>query len=268
MLGRLLLAIGAGSVASACGGSTPASAEERDPVPGPSCAQPTRFCLSTPVMQDIARRGYAPTPPDPPRSDAEVAASFDAQGCLLYTRVSSSCCNPAIAPGERDGEQCCYQACDGACCGRALVIAERRLEAEPAQRTDWLVAGGALTGVSHALRPALAPAERARLVELWQADALMEHASIASFARFALQLLALGAPARLVRDAQRAGLDETRHAEHAFSIATRLAGRVIGPGRLPGLEGALETELCAVARATLVDGCIGETLAAASCRLY
>jgi hypothetical protein len=261
VLGRLLFAIGAGSVAGACGDSP--AAGERDPVsPGPSCASPTQVCLSTEAMQSIARRGYAPTPPDPPRSDAQVAATFDEQGCLLYTWVYSSCCNPASAPGERDGDHCCYQVCDGACCGRALVIAGRTLLAEPAQRSDWLVAGGALTGASHALRPALVPAERARLVELWQADALMEHASIASFARFALQLLALGAPARLVTDAQRAGLEETRHAEHAFSIATRLAGRVIGPDRLPGLEGALETELCAVAEATLVEGCIGETLAA------
>src|SRR6185436_1419524 len=53
-----------------------------------------------------------------------------------------------------------------------------------------------------------------------------------------------------------------RHAEQAFSIASRLAGRVIGPGTLPELAAPLETELCAVARAALVEGCIGETLAA------
>jgi hypothetical protein len=213
-------------------------------------------------MQSMGHRGSGQIDLNPPRSDAEVAAGFDANGCLRYDWVASSCCNRALGPGKRDGEQCCYQACDGACCGRALVIGQHVLVAAPEQRTDWLVAGDVLIGAAHPVRPALTPAERARLVELWQADALMEHASIASFGRFGLQLLALGAPARLVRDAQHAGLDEIRHAEQAFSIASRLAGRVIGPGALPELAAPLETELSAVVRAALIEGCIGETLAA------
>jgi hypothetical protein len=281
-LGRLLLAIGASSVVTGCGGqATPddASSGGASPLPGTagsgigqsgssavttsaSCSSPSRFCLSEQAMRSMGHRGSGQVDLSPTRSDAEVATGFDANGCLRHDWVASSCCNPALGPGERDGEQCCYQACEGVCCGRALVIGEHVLVAAPEQRTDWLVADDALIGAVDAARPSLTLAERARLVELWQADALMEHASIASFARFGLQLLALGAPARLVRDAQRAGLDEIRHAEQAFSIASRLAGRVIGPGTLPELDAPLETELCAVVRAALVEGCIGETLAA------
>jgi hypothetical protein len=256
VLGRLLLAIGASSGVMGCGGqsatddansggasSLPGAAENdvgqsgSSPVTtSASCSFPTRFCLSDQLMWSMGHRGPGQLDMSAPGSDAGVAANFDTNGCLRHDWVASSCCNRALGPGERSGEQCCYQACDSVCCGRALVIGERVLVAAPEQRTDWLVAGDVLIGATHAARPALTMAERARLVELWQADALMEHASIASFARFGLQLLALGAPARLVRDAQRAGLDEIRHAEQAFSIASRLAGRVIGPGALPELD--------------------------------
>ncbi|HEU4577013.1 MAG TPA: ferritin-like domain-containing protein [Polyangiaceae bacterium] len=282
VLGRLLLTLGASSLAAACGGETAAdpgaetNAGAAGTAPGAagaggdsrpiqtsgSCSQPSRFCLNDELMRSMARTGYGQVPLSPPRSDAEVAAAFGDDGCLRYDWVASSCCNRALGPGEREAGQCCYEACDNVCCGRALVIAERTLVAAPARRSDWLVARDALIGVAHAARPELTLGERARLSELWQADALLEHASIASFARFGLQLLALGAPAHLVREAQRAGLDEIRHAEDAFSIASRLAGRAIGPGPLPELGAPIETELRAVARAALVEGCIGETLAA------
>ena len=49
------------------------------------------------------------------------------------------------------------------------------------------------------------PALRRRLAELWSQDALLEHASIASFSRFALQLLAVAAPPALVAGAHRVG---------------------------------------------------------------
>jgi hypothetical protein len=90
----------------------------------------------------------------------------------------------------------------------------------------------------------------------------MEHASIASFARFTLHLLALGAPPELVEDAQRASLDEIAHARACFALASRHAGAALGPGPLP-LEGALPTlTLAEAAAAAVTEGCVGETLAA------
>jgi hypothetical protein len=90
----------------------------------------------------------------------------------------------------------------------------------------------------------------------------MEHASIAAFARFALELLALGATPALILATQQAMGDETEHARLAFALATTYAGRQIGPGPLP-IDGALGAVSPRATFATLLrEGCIGETLAA------
>lgn len=104
---------------------------------------------------------------------------------------------------------------------------------------------------------------RRRLADLWTATAHGEHASIASFARFQLQLMQLGAPADLVADATVAMADEILHARDAFAVASALAGEPVGPGPLD-TEGASEA---VDARSILLDcvreGCIAETIAAA-----
>jgi hypothetical protein len=110
----------------------------------------------------------------------------------------------------------------------------------------------------------LAPALRARVAAEWARAAQAEHASIASFARFTLQLLAVGAPAELVADAQRAALDEIAHASRAFAIASVYSGVSLGPGSMPIDEQSLGPwELEGVIRGTVEEGCVGETLAAA-----
>ncbi|HMJ12376.1 MAG TPA: ferritin-like domain-containing protein [Polyangiaceae bacterium] len=98
----------------------------------------------------------------------------------------------------------------------------------------------------------------------WSGLALLEHASIASFSRFSLELMAVGAPAVLVEAAHRAALDEIEHARIAFRLASRYEGRAVGPGALP-LEGtlALNATLPGLAASTAKEGCIGETVGAA-----
>jgi hypothetical protein len=94
----------------------------------------------------------------------------------------------------------------------------------------------------------------------------MEHASIAAFARFALHLLAVGAPADLVASAHEALGDETLHARLAFGLASAYAGESVGPDRL-GIDGSLDGFSIATFVATLVrEGCIGETVAAIEAR--
>jgi hypothetical protein len=101
-----------------------------------------------------------------------------------------------------------------------------------------------------------------RLSAHWARIGLMEHASVAAFARFTLHLLAVGAPPDLVMASQRAMGDETEHARLAFALASAYAGRDIGPGPLP-IDGSLEDFDVGSMLATLVrEGCIGETLAA------
>lgn len=103
---------------------------------------------------------------------------------------------------------------------------------------------------------------RRRLAEAWARDALFEHASVASFDRFSLHLLAVAAPPMLVEDAHRAAIDEILHARICFALASAYAGEPLGPGPLP-LEGDLlgKLDLPSIAAAAVTEGCVGETLA-------
>ncbi len=104
---------------------------------------------------------------------------------------------------------------------------------------------------------------RAELASRWTLVAQTKHASIAAFARFSLQLLALGAPADLLERTHQALIDETAHARSAFALASAYAGRPIGPDRL-GIEGAnaSDVDLAEVVRLVVREGCVGETVAA------
>lgn len=104
---------------------------------------------------------------------------------------------------------------------------------------------------------------RARAAADWAQVAQLEHASVASFARFTLQLLAVGAPPQLVEASLRAGLDEVAHARATFRLASRYAGAPVGPGPLP-LHGPVlgDLSLAALAAATVTEGCVNETIGA------
>lgn len=91
----------------------------------------------------------------------------------------------------------------------------------------------------------------------------LEHASVAAFARFVLELIAPGAPSELVVSAQQVLGDEIEHARLCFGLASAYAGEALGPGALSA-QGALDDpsfQGC-VARA-IHEACVGETLAAA-----
>jgi hypothetical protein len=109
---------------------------------------------------------------------------------------------------------------------------------------------------------ALSAAERAQVVEHWQRTAQMEHASVAAFARFTLQLMLLGAPAQLLQAAAAAQADEIRHAEAAFRVASRFHGAPLGPGPLALGDLQLDDTLEQIVVGTVLEGCVGETLAA------
>jgi hypothetical protein len=53
--------------------------------------------------------------------------------------------------------------------------------------------------------------------ERWAERAQMEHASIASFAKFSLQLVMVAAPPALLADAHDAAVDEIHHARVGFA---------------------------------------------------
>jgi hypothetical protein len=90
----------------------------------------------------------------------------------------------------------------------------------------------------------------------------MEHASIAAFGRFAVELLSLGAPLALQEATHDALRDETYHARLCFGLASAYAGRSIGPGRMP-LDGAvLAQDPAAIVGTAFLEACVGETCAA------
>ncbi|HRH00730.1 MAG TPA: hypothetical protein PLR99_31020, partial [Polyangiaceae bacterium] len=156
------------------------------------------------------------------------------------------------------GAMCCYQEprafCGG---GRPLAGAHGPLLAPHTPRADWHDAALAAT------RP---PPPVEALAERFLVDAAFEHASIAAFARASLQLVALGAPADLVRDTHAAAIDEVHHARTCLALAQRRGAPEVGPGPLP-LDGApIAWSVTALVTEAFHGGCVGETRAALELR--
>ena len=159
-----------------------------------------------------------------------------------------------------DYQSCAFdgkkRVCDGSVCGRPFLVenAPRLAEIEP--RNDWVDVPDLpeLGGLS--------PLARAELAAHWSRLGQMEHASIAAFARFNLQLLSLGAPADLIEACNRALADETAHARLCFGFASHYAGAQLGPGKLDIQHCFEDLNLGAIMALVLREGCLGETVAA------
>jgi hypothetical protein len=189
------------------------------------------------------------TCPEPSQASSSLMV-----GCAEIISVQAACSGGPVG-------SCCYNVTiECACVGRPLVVdgAPRTAKALRGDGRGWQrSAAFEVTDVSD-----VPPATRQALAAAFAEDALGEHASVASFGRFALELLALGAPAELVAGAHRAALDEVRHAQIAFGLASAFLGSPLGPGALACDALALRTDLASFAQALAVEGCVGETLAA------
>lgn len=187
------------------------------------------------------------------------SVTYTAEGCVgPETAVFAEFgCNPYPDPGQagvRQGELCCYAACQASpVCGRPFVVGGAARVAGSRAGREWL--GRASTDACEH------PVD-AEIGREWLRDALAEHASIASFSAFNLSLLALGAPAELVRACAAATLDEVRHARACFELASLYGGEPVGPDALDLSRLSLETDLVEVCVRTFLDGCVGETAAA------
>lgn len=147
--------------------------------------------------------------------------------------------------------------CVGITCviGRPLTIDGAARTAPAVARGDWLADLDLPRDVPEELAAALAAH--------WSEVAALEHASVASFARFTLELMALGAPPELLAGAQRAALDEIEHARLAWSLASLWSGRDLGPGPLSLAGLPAGQDLSDMVHALVREGCVGETLGAA-----
>jgi hypothetical protein len=187
----------------------------------------------------------------------------DTSQAPMYIGGQLTGCDQIVSGPTFSGTQCCYEVeqipCGGTGrpflqAGRALTAPVRRAADDPrAWRSEG--EGPRLAGLS--------PEIRARLAEAWTADGLLEHASIASFGRFALELLAVGAPADLVAEAHRAALDEVEHARLCLGLAAAYAGSPIAPAPFPfGGRVEVSADLASIAARAVREGCVGETLGA------
>ncbi|MCB9677800.1 MAG: ferritin-like domain-containing protein [Alphaproteobacteria bacterium] len=192
----------------------------------------------------------------------------DYPGSLHLDEPMTAAFRAAIAPRSEPERLCCYSACQA---GPPVVVDPKEVpfEPQPNRGRPFRVADDARTAPevgSDAWTADLdvAPVDlvlRPMLAEAWIAEARMEHASVAAFARLGLQLVALGAPWELVDAAHFAARDEIRHARVAFSLATQIGGEAVGPGPFPEAAGEVDLDLERFVRHTLIDGCIGEAVA-------
>ncbi len=157
------------------------------------------------------------------------------------------------ACGYSNSRHECYQAC---VFGRPFLVRGSAQTADVARRSDWQASD---------LNPdvdVLSPQQREALGRAWARMAQMEHASIAAFARFALQLLSVGAPASLIEQTYDAMRDETEHAKMCFALAGSYSGQPVGPATLPVGDALADLSPEAILVTTILEGCIGETVAA------
>jgi hypothetical protein len=163
----------------------------------------------------------------------------------------------AVARPEPDAKwQCAVRSC---VIGRPLVVDGETRAALPTSRADWQAI---LAFDADSLDQNVRDAVTNHYIDM----AAMEHASVASFARFSLQLMALGAPAELLLDAHRAALDEIEHARTSYALAALFGKTSVGPDKLSAAIAPIDASIGAFVKALVLEGCVGETLGAAEGR--
>lgn len=164
--------------------------------------------------------------------------------------------------GQGTREECCYPTLEAVPVGTSCVVGRPYIDATGEKVAPARSGRGWARGRRPDVRR-LTAAERAVLAAAWTEDALVEHASVAAFARTTLELMALGAPAELLAGAQAAAADEVRHARLSFALASAYAGREVEPAGFPvGARVEVNADPAAVAAATFREGCVGETVVA------
>lgn len=156
---------------------------------------------------------------------------------------------------QPDGHRQCQSG--GCAIGRPFLVEGEARTAGVERRNDWCEKDVVpnVVGFDKHIRDELGAA--------WEHTAKMEHASIAAFARFSLELLSLGAPSELIMRTNAALVDETKHARMAFALASAYQGKPMGPGRL-AMDGVMAEgdDVTSFVRRVIREGCIGETVAA------
>jgi hypothetical protein len=141
------------------------------------------------------------------------------------------------------------------------VMRGRQLRRRGRARLAALIGGASWSTHASVHESVDAPRE---VADAWRHNALTEHASVAAFSHVALDLIAVGAPASLVRACHEAALDEVRHTELCFAVATSIDGATRTPAPFADASerplGPVTLER--VAREALIEGALLEGAAA------
>jgi len=225
-----------------------------NPVPQPGC-DTDQDCAATEacVCWGDGRGACMPAScrTDSECGEAEVCSKeWGAGGCSpKQFFVGMECVRPAVKGSGGGGGT--------VSCGRPFLVEAAARVAPAIASGHWAKRQAPAPRVDH-----LSEAERAQLAQHWTEMGQMEHASIAAFARFSLQLLSLGAPPELVEACTQALADETAHTLLCFDLASAYAGQAIGPGPLDVNGSLLASSLVDIVDLVIVEGCFGETSAA------
>lgn len=218
------------------------------------CGDPVGSCVAAECSVDADCAGGA------------LCATVDTEpdcGAIVYVcqTPEDECASDGDCIDNANGSSCTTDGQKRVCAqgncaiGRPFIVDGGERLAPVAARSDW----------SAEVAPdvdMLSLRTKKQLGEYWTMIGQMEHASVAAFARFSLQLLALGAPPELLVRSQTAMADETHHARLAFALASAYLERPVGPGLLD-LNGALaDISVEEVLRTVIMEGCVGETVAA------
>lgn len=230
------------------------------------CGDPVGTCVSARCSSDADCGGLACT------------TYNDSPGCNTTSVSCQTAADTCATDAQCGTDQYCSdnyrqdasRSCMGPSCdiGRPFLIDGCERLAPASERDDWYTPNGVGEDGTNLREGAASDGvpddaeARAAVGEGWLGQALMEHASVAAFARFALQLASLGAPPELLDGAASAMRDEIRHARACFELARRFGDRDLGPGAL-SICGALDaSSLEDIVVAAILEGCIGETVAA------
>jgi len=183
---------------------------------------------------------------------ADMPVIYGAYSGQIDPSIRDSCCYPAEYLKIR--KQCVY--------GRPLMQAGQAKVAGYQEGQGWKC--------EVELKDQYSKWQKQQAGEFYLQCALFEHASIASFHQFGLELMRFAAPRDLLLATQEAILDEIRHAQLAFGLASSLLEKNVAPTSLSmQIEGS--ESLQEFALKTLKEGAVGESIAvvlAATQRCY
>jgi hypothetical protein len=109
------------------------------------------------------------------------------------------------------------------------------------------------------------------VLDHWKVSLRYEHASVASFARFAIDLMTIEAPLEMIERAQKCSLEEIEHAKICALVVGKIMAAKEGEnerfavklGKFPKHHVEFDGDLARLCKAVAFEGCINESIAAA-----